>query len=106
MNRTQTRLAVLAAALTIPTGFAVGSIAFAQNAHHVATVAQATAPHAQTDAETNDGPDTDNIQEGPGNWDKADTPDKGEKADKETADGPQTADVKEAGDMPDAPASR
>ncbi len=91
MNRKQTRLAALAAALTIPTGIVAGSIAFAQSSPHVATVAQANAAQAENDVETNDGPDTDNVQAGPGNSDQADMPEKAdtaETADKETADGP------------------
>lgn len=91
MNRTH-RLAALAAALTIPTGIAVGSVAFAQSSSHVATVAAASAQQAESDAETNDGPDRDNIQEGPGNSDKAGAPEK--------------ADAPETGDKPDAPAAR
>ncbi len=100
MNLMQTRIAALAAALAIPTSIALGSIAVAQNAPHSAqgalattTIAQA-APHADNDVETNDGPDNDNVEAGPGS------------ADKETADGPETIDTPEPGDTPDAPAQR
>ena len=58
MNNTQTRIALLVAALTIPTGIALSSIASAQNAHGPSAVAPVRAAETKSDAETNDGPDT------------------------------------------------
>lgn len=78
MTRTQTRIAALAAVLALPTGIAAVSIASAQNATHAVTAAPVTASHADNDAETNDGPDRDQVQAGPGN---VDTPEPGDQPD-------------------------
>ncbi|HEY0380740.1 MAG TPA: hypothetical protein VGC72_00830 [Candidatus Elarobacter sp.] len=93
-NPRTTAFAALAALLALPAGAgAVYAASVAHNGAQPAAVAQAHAPAAGTakhDAETADdnepkgGPDTDNVQEGPGNT--AEGPEQNEKPGQETPD--------------------
>ena len=95
-------MAALAALLAIPAG--AGAVYAASAAHNGASSAAVAQPHANAapgakhDAETADdnepkgGPDTDNVQEGPGNT--AEGPEQNEPAGQETPDkneGPESA---------------